>query len=89
MGDLVKAGENLFSPLEAAYQRHAGSDEEREKMDRFFQSMAFDNPVPPGAYVELRALMDLICVVSSCPFDLKCACRTDEENTRVPEIFTE
>jgi len=28
------------------------------------------NPVPPGAYVELRALMDLICVVSSCPFDL-------------------
>ena len=28
------------------------------------------NPVPPGAYVELEALMDLICVVSSCPFDL-------------------
>ena len=28
------------------------------------------NPVPPGAYVEMRALMDLICVVSSCPFDL-------------------
>lgn len=28
------------------------------------------NPVPPGAYVKLRALMDLICVVSSCPFDL-------------------
>jgi len=28
------------------------------------------NPVPPGAYVELTALMDLICVVSSCPFDL-------------------
>jgi uncharacterized protein YcgI (DUF1989 family) len=28
------------------------------------------NPVPPGAYVELRALMDLICVISSCPFDL-------------------
>ena len=28
------------------------------------------NPVPPGAYVELQALMDLICVVSSCPFDL-------------------
>ncbi len=24
----------------------------------------------PGAYVELEALMDLICVVSSCPFDL-------------------
>ncbi len=29
------------------------------------------NPVPPGAYVELTAVMDLICVVSSCPFDLK------------------
>jgi uncharacterized protein YcgI (DUF1989 family) len=28
------------------------------------------NPVPPGAYVELEALMDLVCVVSSCPFDL-------------------
>ena len=28
------------------------------------------NPVPPGAYVELVALMNLICVVSSCPFDL-------------------
>ncbi|MEM7122678.1 MAG: urea carboxylase-associated family protein [Pseudomonadota bacterium] len=29
------------------------------------------NPVAPGAYVEMEALMDLICVVSSCPFDLK------------------
>lgn len=29
------------------------------------------NPVPPGAYVELLALTDVICVVSSCPFDLK------------------
>jgi uncharacterized protein YcgI (DUF1989 family) len=28
------------------------------------------NPVPPGAFVELEALTDLICVVSSCPFDL-------------------
>jgi uncharacterized protein len=28
------------------------------------------NPVPPGSYVELQALMDVICVVSSCPFDL-------------------
>ena len=28
------------------------------------------NPVLPGSYVELEALMDLICVVSSCPFDL-------------------
>ena len=28
------------------------------------------NPVAPGADVEMEALMDLICVVSSCPFDL-------------------
>ncbi len=28
------------------------------------------NPVPPGAYVVVEALVDLICVVSSCPFDL-------------------
>jgi uncharacterized protein YcgI (DUF1989 family) len=28
------------------------------------------NHVPAGAFVELEALMDLICVVSSCPFDL-------------------
>jgi uncharacterized protein YcgI (DUF1989 family) len=29
------------------------------------------NPVPTGGYVELAALMDLVCVVSSCPFDLR------------------
>lgn len=28
------------------------------------------NPVKPGAFVVVEALMDLICVVSSCPFDL-------------------
>ncbi len=28
------------------------------------------NPVPPGAYVTVEALMDLVCVISSCPFDL-------------------
>jgi uncharacterized protein len=28
------------------------------------------NSVPPGGYVVLQARMDLICVVSSCPFDL-------------------
>ena len=31
------------------------------------------NPVPPGAYVELGARRDVICVVSSCPFDLTSA----------------
>ncbi len=29
------------------------------------------NTVPPGGHVELAARMDLICVVSSCPFDLQ------------------
>ena len=28
------------------------------------------NTVPPGGYVELEARADLICVVSSCPYDL-------------------
>lgn len=28
------------------------------------------NPVAPGAFVGLKALMDLICVVSACPYDL-------------------
>jgi len=28
------------------------------------------NTVPPGGYVDLAARVDLICVVSSCPFDL-------------------
>ena len=28
------------------------------------------NPVKPGAHVELTALMDVICVVSACPYDL-------------------
>ncbi len=29
------------------------------------------NPVKPGAFVVVEALIDLVCVVSSCPFDLK------------------
>jgi len=29
------------------------------------------NSVPPGAEVTMEALMDLICVVSSCPFDMR------------------
>jgi uncharacterized protein YcgI (DUF1989 family) len=31
------------------------------------------NPVPAGAYVEVEAQIDLICVVSACPFDLEVA----------------
>jgi hypothetical protein len=51
---LMRTGvdENLFSPLEAAYQRHAGSKEEREAMDIFFHSMAFHNPVPARGTAE-------------------------------------
>ncbi len=29
-----------------------------------------DNPVEPGSFVVVEALRELICVVSSCPFDL-------------------
>ena len=29
------------------------------------------NPVKPDAFVELEAVMDLICVVSACPYDLQ------------------
>ena len=29
------------------------------------------NPVKPGAFVDLKALMDVVCVVSSCPYDLE------------------
>lgn len=32
--------------------------------------VAPENIVKPGAYVELEALIDVICVVSSCPFDI-------------------
>ncbi len=28
------------------------------------------NPVPPGSHVLLRALREIVCVVSACPFDL-------------------
>ena len=39
---------NAFSPLEAAYQRHSGSKEEKLEMDRFFYSMGFKNPILAG-----------------------------------------
>ncbi len=39
-------------------------------IDRDGRLLSPPNPVPAGAFVELEALMDLICVVSSCPFDL-------------------
>jgi uncharacterized protein YcgI (DUF1989 family) len=41
----------------------------RVEADGSFKSLP--NTVPPGAFVELEALIDLICVVSACPFDLE------------------
>ena len=41
------------------------------KVDADGNFLSPPNPVKPGAYVELEARVDMICVVSSCPFDLK------------------
>jgi hypothetical protein len=47
------------------------------------------NPVAPGSYVELEALMDLIVVVSSCPFDLKIPGWTINAEGGVTELLVE
>jgi uncharacterized protein YcgI (DUF1989 family) len=47
------------------------------------------NPVAPGAYVELEALMDLICVVSSCPFDLNMQGWEINAGTEISELLVE
>jgi uncharacterized protein YcgI (DUF1989 family) len=47
------------------------------------------NPVAPGAYVELEALMDLICVVSSCPFDLNMQGWEINAGTEISELMVE
>jgi uncharacterized protein YcgI (DUF1989 family) len=47
------------------------------------------NPVAPGAYVELEALMDLICVVSSCPFDLNMQGWEINAGTEISELAVE
>ena len=47
------------------------------------------NPVAPGAYVELEALMDLICVVSSCPFDLNMQGWEINAGTEISELVVE
>ena len=48
---LLKVGldPDYFSPLETAHRRHSGSAERRFEMDRFFYSMSFHNPIPPGS----------------------------------------
>lgn len=47
---LVKSGvdHHGFSPLEASYIRHSGSDETKLEMDLFFYSMRFQNPIRAG-----------------------------------------
>jgi hypothetical protein len=47
---LLKPGvdDSYFSPLEAAYQRHSGSKENRLAMDEFFYSAGFSNPAYAG-----------------------------------------
>lgn len=47
------------------------------------------NPVAPGSYVELEALMNLIVVVSSCPFDLKIPGWTINAEGGVTELVVE
>ncbi len=43
--------DNNFSPLEVSYQRHSGSKETRTRMDKFFRSMSFQNPIGSGEVV--------------------------------------
>jgi uncharacterized protein YcgI (DUF1989 family) len=47
--------------------------------------------IPPGAFVVVEALMDLICVVSSCPYDLANATKGWEVNpgAKVTELLVE
>jgi uncharacterized protein YcgI (DUF1989 family) len=47
------------------------------------------NPVPPGSYVEMQALMDVICVVSSCPFDLNLAGWTINSRAGPTEVLVD
>lgn len=47
------------------------------------------NPVKPGAYVELQAKMNLICAVSSCPFDVKLPDWTINASSGPTELMVE
>lgn len=39
---------NYFSPLETSWKRHTGSEKTKLRMDEYFFSMDFPNPVDPG-----------------------------------------
>lgn len=47
---LIKGGidRNYYSPLETARKRHSGDKKTRQRMDAFFFSMDFPNPIDPG-----------------------------------------
>ena len=47
------------------------------------------NPVKPNAYVQLKAKMDLACVVSSCPFDLAIPDWTINSSSGPSELMVE
>ena len=47
------------------------------------------NPVRSGAYVQLQTKMDLICVVSSCPFDVNLPDWSINANTGPTELLVE
>jgi uncharacterized protein len=47
------------------------------------------NPVTPGAYVVLEALIDVICMISSCPFDLAVAGWTINSTQGPSELIVE
>jgi len=75
VGPHASCSENLRS----AMARHGHAIDVIPQPVNFFTNTVVDadgkllsppNSVPPGGYVELRARMDLICAVSSCPFDL-------------------
>ena len=75
VGPHASCSENLRS----AMARHGHAIDVVPQPVNFFTNTVVDgdgkllsppNSVPPGGYVELKARMDLICVVSSCPFDL-------------------
>ena len=66
--------------LKAAMQRLGYAVEVVPQPINFFTNTAVEpdgsfvsppNPVKPGAFVQLKALVRLICVVSACPFDLE------------------
>src|SRR3990170_2157372 len=83
----VKAGEHLRITTPKGAQAADFFANTRVEPDGRFVSPP--NPVPPGAFIEMKALMDLICVVSSCPFDLNVEGWTINAGQRPTELLVE